>query len=120
MKKSNHWKLLADLNISVKTVTFLQSIGIDIQRVDTSVSTDQEIIVLAKRENRTILTFDKDFGKIYYFNAQKTFTVIILSLENQTAESVNTFLKKFFGTIIFSEIKNKLVIAYEGRYRVIQ
>lgn len=119
MKNSNHWKLLADLNISIKTVAFLQNLGIDIKRIDKTVSTDDAVVNIAKQENRTILTFDKDFGEIYYFHQQKTFTVIVLSLEDQTAESVNSFLRQFFETVKFSAIKNKLIILYERRYRII-
>lgn len=119
MKNSNNWKLLADLNISIKTVAFFQSIGLDIKRIDKSVSTDEEVVRIAQQENRTILTFDKDFGEIYYFHTEKSFTVIVLSLEDQTAKSVNKFLNTFFENTTFSTIKNKLVILYETKYRVI-
>ena len=50
MKKSNPWKLLADLNISVRTVAHLRSLGFDIYRVDKSVGTDEEIVALAIME----------------------------------------------------------------------
>ncbi len=119
MKKLNHWKLLADLNISVKTVAFLKDLGIDINRVDKSVSTDEEIVKFAKKENRVILTFDKDFGEIYYFHNDKDFTVIVLGLKNQTAESVNKYLKPFFEKVDLASIRNKLILLYEGRYKII-
>jgi len=119
MKKFSQWKLLADLNISVKTVSYLHSLGIDIIRVDKSVSTDEAIVVLAKQQGRVILTFDKDFGEIYYFHKQKSITVIVLSVNDQTAEAINVLLERFFRDVPFEKVENKLVILYEGRYRLI-
>jgi len=52
MKKSNPWKFLADLNISIKTVQFLQSLGIDIKRVDKTVLTDNEVVDIAQKEEQ--------------------------------------------------------------------
>lgn len=119
MKKLNHWRLLADLNISIKTVEFLISLGIDIKRIDKSLSKDQDVIELAQKENRIIITFDKDFGEIYYFHKEKSITVIVLSVEDQTAEAVNLLLDRFFSLISDAKITNKLIILYEHRYRIV-
>lgn len=119
MKKPGPWKLLADLNISIKTVQFLQSLGIDSKRVDKTVLTDDAVVELAQKESRTILTFDKDFGEIYYFHKHKAFTVIVLALDDQTAEAVNRVLQHFFEEASFEALKNKLIILYKGRYRII-
>lgn len=119
MKKIENWRFLADLNISLKTISFLKSLGIDIKRVDKSVGDDEDIASLAKQENRTILTFDKDFGEIYYLYHKKTLTVLVLYLLNQTSENVNKVLKKFFDEVQFPEIKDKLILLYEYRYRII-
>lgn len=119
MKKFDQWKLLADLNISIKTVQFLQLLGLDIRRIDKSVATDDELVKLAKQEDRVILTFDKDFGEIYYFHKEKTITVIVLAMKDQTAETVNKFLQQFFESTPFEKVKRKLIIIYEGRCRVI-
>ncbi len=117
--KQDNWKLLADLNISTTTVKFLSSQDYDIKRVSSLLKTDEEVVDLAQKEQRTILTFDKDFGEIYYFAKKKTFTVIVLALQNQTSEYVNKVLKDFLESISCDEMKNKLIILSEGRYRVI-
>lgn len=120
MKKQNNWRLLADLNISIKTVNFLRFLGYDIERVQRSISEDDNIVELAKLQNRTIITFDKDFGEIYYFHKKKSFTVIVLYLRNQTSDSANRVLNKFLEETTSEEIKNKLIILYEYRYRIIR
>ena len=50
MKKFMNWKLLADLNISLKTVAFLQFLGLDIKRIDKSLNTDDDVINLQKKK----------------------------------------------------------------------
>src|SRR3989338_11318280 len=105
MKKTGSWKLLADLNISIKTVSFLQSLGFDIKRIDKSLSEDKDVVYLAKKEQRTIITFDKDFGEIYYFHQEKSFAVIVLALEDQTSEAVNSALNQFFSGVSFEQVK---------------
>src|SRR3989338_3636921 len=113
MKKASKWKLLADLNISVKTVQFLLSHGYDIKRIDKSVHTDEEVVALAKMENRVIVTFDNDFGRIYYFYHKKKFSVIVLRLDDQTADFVNGVLKAFLRSTKCHKVKNSLIILYK-------
>lgn len=60
-------KLLADLHISPRTVTFLRSLGYDTIRVIEVMpanSPDIQIVERAKIEGRTILTQDLDFSSI--------------------------------------------------------
>ena len=117
--KQNSWKLLADANISVKTVDFLLSQGIDIIRVHPSFLTDEEVIELARKESRAILTFDKDFGEIYYFSKNKSLTIIVLYVVDQRIEAVNPIIKLFLENHSFEEMNNKLILLYEGRYRIL-
>lgn len=88
-------------------------------QVDKSIVTDDQIVALAKQQSRIILTFDKDFGEIYYFHKKKNLTIIVLYLEDQTSESVNKVLEMFFKNRYMFKIKNKLVIVYKDRYRMI-
>ncbi len=121
MKKqeSTRPKFLADLNISPKTVEFLRGLDVDVYRIDKKNAEDIEVIKKAKEENRTIITFDKDFGEAYYFHEKGEVTIIVLYVKNQRYENINSILKKFILAAEISYIKNKLVILYEDRYRLI-
>jgi predicted nuclease of predicted toxin-antitoxin system len=120
MKKQYPWRLIADLNISIRTVSFLQEKGIDIQRVDKSISTDQELLQKAQHEDRVILTFDKDFGEIYHFGPEKNYTIILLHLKDQRSKMVNPIVHSFLAKNDFLLLKNKLIIVYEDRLRIVQ
>lgn len=113
-------KFLADLNISPKTVAYLDSLGIDIIRVDKANAEDGEVVKKAKREGRVILTFDKDFGEIYYYFEKGQISVIVLSFKDQRHENVNKVLTKFLAEVKKTDMENRLMIVYEDRYRMIK
>lgn len=79
-------KFLLDANISPETAVFLRSLGIDVKSLTAAGLgglEDEAVMVLARKERRTLITFDLDFGELYYFSAGKNFGVIILRLEDQ-------------------------------------
>ena len=61
-------RFLADENFPLASVTFLRNCGYDVMLIggDHSGLSDVEIIETATRENRTVLTFDKDFGEMVF------------------------------------------------------
>jgi predicted nuclease of predicted toxin-antitoxin system len=61
-------KLLANENIPLASVQFLRSCGLDIKAFGQEFSgiSDQEVIQLAIEEERTIITFDRDYGELIF------------------------------------------------------
>jgi len=57
-------KLLLDENIGLKVYYELEKLGFDVKSVYVAArgASDEEVIRLAKDENRIIVTMDKDFG----------------------------------------------------------
>ena len=90
---------LLDANLSPETASFLATefgFGVvDLGSLRLASSTDDDVVVLAKRLHRVVITFDLDFGHIDHRDPG-TFGVIILRLEDQTVESVNRALARFF------------------------
>ncbi len=124
MKKqeSSKPKFLIDQNIGLKTIYFLRSLGFYVKSLadlDLRGKEDIEIVEKAKSENMIIITSDEDFGEIYYFCEGGKITIIVLYLDDQTSENVNMVLKTFLESVDFEGIKNKLVILYKDRMRVI-
>jgi predicted nuclease of predicted toxin-antitoxin system len=61
---------LADENISPESAAHLEALGYpchSLYRKGPRRLSDREIVALAKREERVILTHDLGFGQIYYF-----------------------------------------------------
>lgn len=116
-------KLLLDANLSPQTreyliETFLFDV-IDLITENKSGLSDEEIVSFAKKERRTIITFDLDFGEIYHFKEKGKIGVIVLRLEDQTVESVNKTLYKFFSSYVKNvNLSKSLVVLKEDKMRI--
>jgi len=88
-------RLLADLNIAPGTVSFLRSLGHDVQRVGDVLApsaTDHEIVEYARRDSRSVVTQDLDFSAIVALSGQAAPSVISLRLASSRIERVNALL----------------------------
>lgn len=85
-------RLLADLNVAPRTVEFLLSRGYDVVRVDALLpvtASDAEIVEVARREGRTIVTQDLDFSALVALSGRSGPSVISLRLSSSRVERVN-------------------------------
>lgn len=117
-------KILLDANISPETGIYLtETFGFDVVAlVDTKYYgiSDEEVVALAKKAQRIIITFDQDFGEIYHFSQPKTGGFIVLKIENQTVESVNKTLASFFRKEAKDiKLQQSLVIIEENKIRIL-
>jgi predicted nuclease of predicted toxin-antitoxin system len=115
--------LLLDANLSPETSAFLRALGLDVTDLSTrrlTDLTDLEIVALTRREKRTIVTFDLDFGEIYYRTQRGQIGVIILRLGDQTIEAVNAVLGQFFPSITPAvDLATSLIVIDEHQVRII-
>jgi predicted nuclease of predicted toxin-antitoxin system len=114
---------LADENISPETADYLESLGYScysLRREGPWRLPDHEIVALAKRQDRIILTHDLDFGDIYYSAESGQVGILVLRLRQQTVEEVNDVLHRFLqsGALSEQQLKRSLVILSEATYRV--
>jgi len=90
-------KLLADLHISPRTVSFLRSLGYDVVRVDDLMpaqASDAEIVERAAKEDRAVLTQDMDFSALVALAGATAPSLISLRLSSSRVESVNAVLER--------------------------
>ncbi len=94
-------KFLLDANLSPQTSAYLSDTFhfdvSDLQSRQQGNLPDEDVVLLACAERRVIITFDKDFGEIYYLRERGKVGVIVLRIEDQTVESVNKVLYTFFS-----------------------
>jgi len=67
-------KFLLNANISYETAKFLQSKGYEAKTVaqfGLGKAEDAKIVEKAIKEKRIIITFDLDFGEIFYFSTKE-------------------------------------------------
>lgn len=85
-------KYLADMGISLKTVSWLRTSGYDASHlVEEGLYrlSDVEILKNALSEQRVILTMDLDFGYLLAISNQSLPSAVIFRLSDERAETVN-------------------------------
>ena len=85
-------RLLADENIPGDAIAALRAAGHDVVwvRTDGPGSTDRDILARAQREDRIVLTFDKDFGELAWrARLPAACGVVLLRLLMPTPEDVS-------------------------------
>ena len=65
---SNGLKLLANENVPLASVRALRDLGQDVASIseDSPGVSDEEVVRRARAENRTIVTFDRDYGRLAF------------------------------------------------------
>ncbi|GBD86591.1 hypothetical protein BMS3Abin03_00512 [bacterium BMS3Abin03] len=112
-EKITNLKLLFDVGVSKKAETHFKNIGYDVLAVrDLNPSMkDIDILDLAVKEKRLVITMDKDFGELV-FNSKKGHTgVLLLRMENATWKQ---------KTDVLLEIFNKYANVIVGKFSVYQ
>ena len=117
-------KLLLDANLSPESADYLRQLGFDVKcLIEESLGdlNDDEVVHVAISEKRVVITFDLDFGEIYYFAYPKKFNVLVMRLSDQRVESVNGVLKNFFENNkgFFTKQTHRLAVVSESEIRKI-
>lgn len=115
-------KFLLDENISKTVTQRLRDAGFDVVHVrDVGLvgKLDEEIMATAVKENRVIITHDKDFGNILRFPLQKHDGVIMMRFRNQHPSNVATHLLNFLNHNKELQFRSRLIIMREEGWRII-
>ena len=117
-------RFLLDANLSPETASFLvETLHLDVVSLLTlglSHLTDRQVVAMAQREARVVITFDLDFGEIYHRGERGNFGAIVLRLEDQTVEAVNRVLSRFFAEIAATvPLERSLVVLDDERVRIV-
>ena len=114
-------KFLADANIAPRVIKALRQADFSVKSISEEGQgeiSDEEVIKLATKENRVILTHDKDFGNVLIYPVLKHKGVILIRLRDQKPQNVIKHLVLFLKTIPPEKIKNNLIILTEKGIRI--
>lgn len=121
-KRPSKIKFLLNANVSPLTAKFLREKGFDVVCIleeNLGEIGDEEVVRLAKSDDRIIITSDLDFGLIFHKKEKGKIGVVILRLHSQTVESVNRALERFLKSgADFSKLAESLVIVTETIHRI--
>lgn len=92
-------RFLANENVPYQIAVWLESLGFDVihAAVSNVGASDQELLDLARREQRIVLTFDQDFGELIFHQRESACSgVVLFRLRKQPPETTIAALKAFF------------------------
>jgi predicted nuclease of predicted toxin-antitoxin system len=94
-------KLLVDAHIGRLIVDFLESLGNDVLRASSfpPKTSDEEILRVAARDDRIIMTSDKDFGELVFRQHETAPGVLLLRIDVRTERQRLDVLQKFWSCI---------------------
>lgn len=112
-------QVLADVGVGRGVEDWLRNAGHDVAAVrDTDPAMgDDEILAWAVREQRLVLTMDKDFGELVYHSGQAHAGVLLLRLEDATVTEKVRVVSEIF-TRHAQQLPGRFCVYQNGRLRI--
>lgn len=88
-------KFLADENLGIRVPKYLQGLGFDIVAIREIFpgANDVQVLNLANKEGRILITLDKDFGELVFKEGLLHTGVLLLRLEDESIENKKKVLQ---------------------------
>lgn len=112
-------KFVLDVGVGNKTLGYLRTQGFDaISIIDLDPSMpDADILSIAEREKRMVITMDKDFGELVYRLGKGHAGVLLLRLEDATGDEKVEIVRKILENFR-DQIEGKFCVFQNGRLRI--
>jgi predicted nuclease of predicted toxin-antitoxin system len=114
-------KLLLDMGVAPRTAEFLRMHGHDavhLRELGLVKLPDPEIVRLAERENRVIVTFDLDFSRIVALGRLAQPSVILFRLDQFTTDEIQKQLVELLRQVSSDLEAGAIVVVDSERVRV--
>ncbi len=113
-------RFIADENLHQPIIDYLQQTHDVLSIRDSGLSgiSDNEIYNLACKENRIIITMDKDFSRLFQFPPHKCGGIIVVKIYKRSVQETFNIFKNLFEKIDISKIPKNLTIMTADGIRI--
>lgn len=118
--KMENLKFLANVNVEKPIIDFLLQKGFDLKwiaDIDKRMSVIQ-VCQIANNEQRIVVTNDKDFGEIAFFQKKTPYGIVLLWVKGQSSSEKITLLEKLLDKYA-DKITNHFVVITKEKFRFI-
>ena len=112
-------KFLADVNVEKDIVELLRAFGFDVLWIPdyNCRMNDEELLNLANKEDRILVTNDKDFGEIIFLQKKVSAGIILIRVKGQNIGKKIRSLKKLLKYYV-DRISGNFVVISDKRIRI--
>jgi len=112
-------KFLVDESTGKEVARFLQGEGYDAVSVidEMKGEVDESIVESALRDERIIITNDKDFGELIFYSKLPNNGVILLRLKNEHYENKRKVVRDLLKNYAEEELHNNFLVVTESAVR---
>lgn len=110
-------RLLLDENLPCALAPFLARQGHDVAHAPAG-TTDSQIIALAKKQRRALLTLDKDFCNIINYPPKNYYGIVVLRVKRFDYPHLGRLLNKSLIKFSQKNLIGRLVIIQDLRMRI--
>lgn len=111
-----------DENLGSSSRDLLRAAGHDVSTVpeeDLGGSPDQSIFEACQREQRALVTLDRDFGEVLRFPPHESFGIVVLALRSHpTLKEVSSRMSDLIAALEARPLGKELWIVEAGRVRI--
>jgi predicted nuclease of predicted toxin-antitoxin system len=114
-------KFLADQDVWKATVDLLRAWGHDVitaSELDLARASDEELLKVARSEDRILVTRDSDFGSLVFLGNFPSAGVVFLRIEPQTQDEVHMELQRLLSVHREDELRKSFCSVEPGKHRV--
>jgi predicted nuclease of predicted toxin-antitoxin system len=112
-------KFLADVNVESTLVDFLRKKDFDVLWIpdyDCQLK-DDELLNLANKEKRVLITNDTDFGELVYLQKRITSGIVLFRIKGQDIKKKLRFLNQLIR-LYSDKIENHFIVIADKRIRI--
>jgi predicted nuclease of predicted toxin-antitoxin system len=112
-------KIVTDVGVGKAVEEYLQQQGHDVlavRELDPDMP-DHDILALAVKEQRLVITMDKGFGELVYHSGEPHSGVLLLRLEDARSDEKVAVVKEIFNQYA-SALPNHFSVYQNGRLRI--
>ena|SRR3989338_4062378 len=110
-------KFLIDEDIPLKLLKTLLTLGHDCVRA-TPASSDLEVVERAEKEERILITLDKDFTNITIYPPTK-FNIVRIQIHPPYADTIIEAFQKLLNSVPAKDFQGLIILQPKGHIRVI-